>query len=140
MIFEPISCNSLHACWPVVRKGLERILAKSKVGWIPEDVYAALRNGKAMLVFGREGPHVVGFFIVEQVAEPFDITKQYLNVWCLEAEEGALRFKEEAFAEIDRIAKVQGLSTVRMRGRLGWLKRLKGYMTPVGVEFERVVP
>ena len=101
MIFEPISCNSLHACWPVVRKGLERILAKSKVGWIPEDVYAALRNGKAMLVFGREGPHVVGFFIVEQVAEPFDITKQYLNVWCLEAEEGALRFKEEAFAEID---------------------------------------
>ena len=139
MTFEPISCNSLHACWPVVRKGLERILEKSKAGWIPEDVYDKLRNGKAMLVFGREGPHVVGFFVVEQVAEPFS-GRQYLNCWALEAERGALRkFKDVAFAEIDRITKVQGLPFWRMRGRLGWLKPLRGYMTPICVEFERVV-
>lgn len=140
MTFTPIPIPALHACWPKVRKGLERIAEKGKENWLPEDVYVALRTGRATLYVADPG-----FFILEKVDEAFT-HQSVLNIWCLHAQAedgghhaGVLQFRDEAIAYIDGVAKSLGIKRIKMSGRKGWQKVLKDYFTPVRVMYERSI-
>lgn len=145
MRFEHIPAELLHDAWPKVRTGLERVALKGKENWLPEDVYTHLRTKQASLHYGFEGERRIGFFIVEPIKETFT-HETLLNVWCLFAcaEDGGnfaevLRFRDEAVAEIDRLAKSMGIKRIRLSGRKGWARVLKEQFTPLRVTYERVL-
>ncbi len=144
MKFEHISANALHSVWPWVRTGLERVLIKSPESWLPEDIYTAIRTGHAWLVIGKDGDHCVGFFVVEVIPDQFRPSLK-LNVWIAYATGAdghyaeALAYTPDVVAELDKIAKAKGVNTIRMRGRRGWERALKGYFEPVQTIYERVL-
>lgn len=146
MNFELIHPAALHGVWTFVRSGLERVKKKGKEPWLPEDVYTALRTGRATLYFGKDGPHLIGFMILEKIEEAFS-HRPVLNAWAVYAPSeqqehyaDALKFTEDCVLEMDRIAKLAGVTTIKMAGRLGWQKVLKGLFQPVRTIYERTVP
>ena len=145
MNFEPIPIKALHSVWGRVRPGLERVALKGKERYLPEDVFFALRSGRAVLHFAHDGERYAGFMVLEVYEEPFT-HENVIGVWALHAEgqEGnfadALPFRDEAIAYIDSIARSLGIKRVKMSGRKGWTKVLKDQFEPVRVMFERVVP
>lgn len=145
LTFEYIHAKNLRSVWPFVKQGLERILTKGTVSWIPEDVYATIRIGKAFLYIAKEPTRVVGFFIVERIEEPFTY-EPILNVWCAYAvgEEGenyadALDYEPQVNAEIDRLARTINTTRVRWSGRPGWARTFKAALTAKSTQYEREV-
>lgn len=121
--------------WGRVRKGLEAIIAICEEEWLPEDVYLALKTGRASLY---EFPG--GFFVVEIMQSPFN-TKRRLNVWCLfTAPMTGDEFREVLVSELERIGAQHGCCGVRfVSPRLGWGRKLKGQFQEVGVIYERKI-
>lgn len=142
MNFTHIPPKDLHTVWPKLRTGLERLCAERKTPWIPEDMYTMLRVGRAHLHAGIED-EVRGYFIVEQVEEPFS-HEQYLNVWVLfavqQGDADVLKFKDAAIAEFDRLALALGVKRIKIHGREGWKKVLQDSFNVVHVVYERVLP
>lgn len=144
MKFEPIPPKALHSVWPKIRTGLERIIIHSSEGWIPEDIYAALRNGRASLYMAFDGERYVGFYVLEIIEAPHT-GSQYLNVWAAFADgvignhADALQFTDETLAEWDRIARQHRINRIRIHGRRGWERVLKNKFTVKHVVFERTI-
>jgi hypothetical protein len=144
--FELIRQDNLRESWPAVKRGLERVLTIGKEYWLTEDVYAHLRMNLATLYLGFADDRYLGFFIAETKREPYT-NESYVNVWILFAEPqngenhaGVAEFVQETIAYIDEIARKLGVTRIRMSGREGWKRFLKGYFEPVKTEFERVLP
>jgi hypothetical protein len=138
-----IAPENLRSCWTRVKAGLERILQVSHETWIPEDVYAHLRTKLAQLYLAHDGDEYRGFIVVETKRDNFT-NELYLNVWLLYgephggehfAEVGA--FVDETIGFIDNLARSSGLRLVRMSGREGWKRFLRGNFKPVRVCYER---
>ncbi len=56
--------EELKHYWRDIKPGLEKVLLKTPTAsWIPEDVYSAIQNRKAICVLGIEEEEVVGFFV-----------------------------------------------------------------------------
>ena len=59
-----LQVDELKYYWPDIRYGLEKVLLKTPTAdWIPEDVYSAIQNKKAICVLGIDNEEVVGFFV-----------------------------------------------------------------------------
>lgn len=143
MIFRSLPPKFLHSVWDEVRQGLEAIKSEGGEGWKLEDVYAALRSDRASLFFAFENDgdaKPVGFYILEMLEAQFT-AENYICVWCLFAEKdgNALAFRDEFIAEVERIAKARGCTQIRLYGRRGWERVLKGLFEVMHVVYVRKV-
>lgn len=121
--------------WQSVRQGLEKILAICPDDWMPEDVYRALKDGRASL-YTFPG----GFFVVELMQSPFN-GKRRLNCWCMfTAPLVGESHDDILIAELERIGAQHGCNSVRfVSPRMGWGRKLKGKFEEVGVIYERKI-
>lgn len=145
MRFDLIPPDALHSVWPYVKRGLERVREVSPERWLPEDLYAHLRIGRAHLYTGWHEERYLGFFITENKRDPFT-NDAFVNVWVLFAEPqqgehfaDVGQFIKDTIAFIDTIALNAGAKWIAMDGRTGWQRMLKGYFEPVKVKYERMV-
>lgn len=118
--------------WPAVRRGLERIIAKTGCkSWIPEDVYAAVLNQQAYLFeIGT------GFAVVQVNRGP---SGPFLFVWCLYMPPGNDR--DAVVRDVDALAVQAGCDPAKTQfnsTRVGWTGFLEGYFQPVATIYERV--
>ena len=61
--------------------GIERIIAKVKPDWKPEDLYASARAGLANLYIVKRGDRKLGFFAIYRQNRPFS-GRAELFLWC----------------------------------------------------------
>lgn len=127
-----VAPEDLHAYWPVILPGIQKIKAKCDEPWIAEDVYTALRMGGSTLLYYTEAGEYIGFQVVS-VGRTAYSNKPLLNVWCGYCENAsAYEFGEQKLSEL---AKSLGISTIRMESpRRGWEAR--GW-EPVKMIYER---
>lgn len=109
-MYRLIEPTEVRNSWGFVRKGLEHILRKSPEWWIPEDVYNALVENRANLWLWLENNQVVGFVVGYVHGDTFII-------WCAY---GRLTNLEQAFAEIEALAKQQCTRITFESWRPGW--------------------
>lgn len=76
---EYIKPADLHTYWTLIRPGLEYVKSVADDGWIPEDVYSALKANTATLHIGQdEAGEYLGFVVLSLVPH-WD--GQEMNVW-----------------------------------------------------------
>lgn len=71
----------LHTLWPFLERGLIDVHRKLKTGWLPEDIYAALRSQQVNCVLARRAGHYLGFLIYNKQIRAFNFIPE-LFVWC----------------------------------------------------------
>jgi hypothetical protein len=76
---------NLRMHWPMVRAALDDMLDRHPDNWIPEDVYHAIKSGRAHLHMSGLGGYVSGFVVLEPI-EDFDGMK--LHMWIGWSKEG----------------------------------------------------
>jgi hypothetical protein len=114
-----IDPQDLHHVWPEVRKGLTQVRAKCVSDWIEEDIYAALRQGSALLYIDLPA------FVVVNVIPSYSGKKE-LFVWAAYGE--GIDPGSEYNPEVDSIA--EGLECQHVTffsSRRGWAKNRLGY-------------
>ncbi len=130
MILRHIAPADLREHWPRVRQGLQRIIDDGLgPDWIPEDVYAGLRNGGSHLAFvGDEG------FIVWQHYPGEDGRGQLFILACEGT--GMLKHYPKVYDELDDLARKIGAKRIRhISKHETWGK----YWTLLGHIYEREV-
>jgi hypothetical protein len=106
--------SALDEHWPRVRQGLERIIAKHDVSWIPEHVYRAVAMGEAWIAL------LDGGFMVFSIT-PGDDRRGLLHVWAIEGK-GYEENRAKEYAALESWCKEKGIHTIRQFGRRGWAK------------------
>ena len=133
MRFTHVTGDTLHPAWPYVRRGLEKILERCPDSWIPEDVYFAIRSGKASL-FIFPG----GFYVAEVLTDPNNGSKK-LNVWTLYTEPNQEENVRNAIIQsLDTLAAQAGCKATRfVSPRSGWGRYLASDFAEVARIYER---
>lgn len=105
--------TELHQYWELIKPGLIEI-QKSSDGWIPEDVYAALRNNQATLHldFAEE----YGGFVVLQEQVNYD--GKALHIWC--AFSRSIKPITVYIPEIELLARKIGARRITLSSRRNW--------------------
>jgi len=110
--------SELHSCWAWIRKGLEKVPHADD--WLPEDVYAALRNDTAMLFVTDTDDG----FVVINIINGYDGGKQ-MHVW-IAYNEGSILYEESD--KLDALARGFGCNSMTFfTNRKGWAKNRLGY-------------
>lgn len=74
--------EDLHHLWEIIlRRGVNDIKRTMKPSWVPEDIYAALRNGQISCVAARRGDRFLGFLLYNKQFRLFNYAPE-LFVWC----------------------------------------------------------
>lgn len=108
-----IRADQLHDYWPVVVEGLAAIKAKRHPTWIPEDVYAALKNGQAVLYMLSESAFCV-------LQKTFDHDGSRLFVWAMYGPNELAERQQEIQDWLKQKARDIGAKAVRMQSPRGW--------------------
>lgn len=109
----------LRKDWPWVRPLLDEVRRKRGSEWWPEDVYAAVTNGKAAMFVSDEPEGVICCY-PDKEAWTQEMT---LFIWLVYCVNGMERLQDEANALLNQMAKNIGAKKIVMDGRLGWQKR-----------------
>lgn len=119
MIYVPP--HEIKDTWPMVRKGLERIIEKISPDWIPEDVYMALMCGSSTLHLCYTEDEYDGFLVLTPVK---DYGQSVLFIWC------AYGKAKNHMDEIKEIARQIGAKKIRFASpRKGLSKRYRPITT-----------
>ena len=110
-MYRLVNPHELRQSWSFVRNGLEAILRKSPEPWIPEDVYAAISNGKCTLWLAIEQDKAVGFVIAYISGDNF-------HVWCAWGNLGGNL--KAYFQDLEDIARQQCKRITFESWRPGW--------------------
>lgn len=127
----------LHAAWALAKPGLERVRIKANASWLCEDVFAAIRTGRATLHMGYLDEQYVGCVVLTINMDPFSNERSVL-VWALYTGGGQDRDKPEpglipvndailhyGLADVKEIARKAGINKIRFHSpRAGWIRRL----------------
>ena len=107
--------SKVREVWPVVREGLEAVLARRKHRWIPEDVFLALNTGQAFLYMIADR----GFIIAKSFADDDGLA---LFIWVLYARPGTLKeCRDEVLSDLENLARRIGAKRIRhYSSRKGW--------------------
>jgi len=120
--------DELHAVWPLIKDGLEKVKARCHEVWIAEDVYASIKTGASTLHLKDDG------FLVLTPTRQAHTGKPVLHVWIAYS---AGSNQEEGETYLDRIAKQYGFQLITMKSpRRGWERR--GWF-PACIEYQREV-
>ena len=131
MILSPV--DSAHFLWPRIEASLNRVIEKTGERWTPSYVLKQIQEGKAGLFrFHEDGKHIA-YLLCERL-EGYEVT---LNLWVLEGDGLSRARIREGVRLIDGLAKAVGASAVKLTGRGGWERALRGYFKPVATVYER---
>lgn len=104
--FTLVNPEYLHDVWSWVRPRLERVIEKNEeTGWLPEDVYAAIKSGSATLATIGEDDGIV--VLQRQVRHLGPV----LFVWVLEGDNLMPQW-QRILDELRRIARVAGAKKI----------------------------
>lgn len=78
-LFE-LKPDQLHQWWPLLKRGLDEIKRKIGPDYIPEDIYAALRNGQTSCVIAQRSSRPLGFVVYYKQLRPFSARPE-LFIW-----------------------------------------------------------
>ena len=131
--FVLVDPNELHDVWPLVKKGLDRIIRKIRPDWIAEDVYSALKAGTSGLHLGYEGDEYEGFVVLTPST---DFDGRILFVWAAYSPRSADTI-EKYWPFIRDIATKSGSKKVRFASPREGFK--KSSFTPVTTIYEKEV-
>ena len=117
--------NDLWRVWQQIRPGIEEILEELNKEclnelWLPEDVYASIKKGESVLLFGEEG------FVVFQIqADNYTQTKKFF-VWLGCSFDPSTNVLETAHQQLLDIAKQYQCQLMEFKSsRRGWHRRAK---------------
>jgi hypothetical protein len=106
-----------RSLWPWVSDGLWDIIERTNPTWIPEDVYAELKAGSAVLMT-IDGER--GFVIVKRLQ---DYDGPSLFLWVMWGPGELARMYDGIMDELDNLARAAGCERIRMMSpRKGWHK------------------
>jgi hypothetical protein len=108
-----VRADQLHQYWPRIVSGLVEIKAKRHPTWIPEDIYAALKNGSAVLFMLSE----TAFAVLQKT---FDHDGPRLFVWALYGPNELADRQQEIQQWLKQKARDIGAKAVRMQSPRGW--------------------
>lgn len=110
-----IHASKVREVWPVVKEGLEAMLKRYKVRWIPEDIFLACVTGQAFLYMIKD----VGFLVAKNFVDPDGLA---LFVWVIYGKPGALKaHRVELLADLDELARKIGAKRIKHYSqRRGW--------------------
>ena len=113
----PVSPAGLAAAWPRVRPGLDSM--DKGDGWIPEDLYMALKNNAATLYMVTIDGKEHGFLVLRLIND-FDGPR--LHIWVLYSQ-SKVNLMAEFSDELDAIGKSNNAIRLTFSStRLGWAK------------------
>ena len=124
--------DQLRALWPLVLPHIIKVRELCGEPWLPEDVYADLRNGTAWLLVRGELPNLTAVLVLKVEANNYNNERELL-LWIASTSEG--RDVLEHLPQVDQMARQAGCNRVTFSStRRGWLRRAVFY----GFEIERV--
>ena len=119
MILHYIPKDKLREHWDYVKHGLELVRAKGHTSWIVEDVYCDCYENRSMLFIGMIDNKAVGFVVLQPLGDT-------LHVWASWSTINVITLFQQAFQEIQAIAKQGGKSKVTFNSqRKGWERRAR---------------
>lgn len=115
-----IAQDDLHAFWPLVKRGVETVAERGSDGWLPEDVYVALRQGVSLLYVGFIDQYYVGFAVLTPAV---GWNGPLLHLWLVYSR-GERDTLETFLPDLLAIAHERGAKRITMSSpRKGWEKR-----------------
>jgi hypothetical protein len=133
-----VNSGELHSWWPLVRPGLERVRIKAGTTWLCEDIYCAVRTGRATMYVGYIDRHYAGVLVLAINVDPFTAEKSLL-IWAVYTRHPlAVKY---GMADVRKIAAGAGLRKVVFYSpRRGWSRRLadEGFKV-TEMKFERML-
>lgn len=121
-----IAPEHLQQAWPRIISGLLKVQEHSESHWIPEDVYACLKSGRATLHLTEVDGQSCGFVILEPV-QNYD--GKELHLWCVYNDS-----QHDVFSiftpEIDKMGRAIGAKRLTFWSPRKWDKKVK----PLGFE------
>jgi hypothetical protein len=110
----------LSQYWPLVKRGVETVAERGSDGWLPEDVYMALKQGISLLYIAFVSQYYVGFLVVTPAA---GWSGPQLHVWLL-FNRGARDVLATFLPDLVALAKERGAQRITMSSpRKGWERR-----------------
>lgn len=100
--------------WSEIKEGLEIVRKYTNEPWIPEDVYAEIKNGAATLHMDKDG----GGFVVLQKQSQYDGIS--LHIWC--AYSKSIKPLEVYIQEIEQMARNIGAKRLTLSSKRNWQK------------------
>ena len=121
--FEAIPTEDVRAAYTNIEADLRTVMRKSYSDWIPADVYASLREGKAELVVAYKKEQYAGFLALSMLND-FSGEKK-LFIWVAYANP-KYNIVAETFKFLDNIAENSNLIAIEFdSSRSGWMRTAK---------------
>ncbi len=114
-MLKPVSQQEIAGCWTWVKAGLEKLIAKTRDDWKPEDVYHELKSGVSFLYLIED----VGFIVLQKWANYHDGARLFVRAIWAEPNSLAPR-RDELYDELKAIARQQGCVAMRMTSPRRW--------------------
>lgn len=136
MVLRPMPFAEVRVKWSAIRVGLEHCRARTAERWMPEDIYATLRDGSSGCYAISKGERDVGFLVAQRHVDP---DGPVLFVWAISTERGSVIAEREAlWQEILGLAAHIGAKRIRMESpRKGW--EWVDFFVPVRVVYEHEI-
>lgn len=117
--FIEVKAPAIRECWEFVRDGLNRIIARTRDDWIPEDVYSEVRAGSSALFLIYDDDQRIGFIVAQ--AWPTYHNGARLFVRALWVRPGSLRAHQQQIEDWLRdCARKFGAVAIRMTSPRRW--------------------
>lgn len=126
--------QDLHDYWPIVKPGVEAVSSVCVDGWIPEDIYSAVRTGTSTLHVAFVDKTYAGFCVLTVLQS---YSQKALHIWCAFGVKG-MNVVERFEGELIKIALNVGCRKLTfLSPRKGWAKRYKAVQTVYEKELVR---
>ena len=120
-----IQPKDIKSVWGFVKPNLYTILEKSPENWIPEDIYAAIVTGQAILCISTSKTEPNGFVvgrIIDRQVNTIEKDIDTLHIWVGYA--NTMLREQEQWKLIEQIAKEQNCKRISFETwRKGWSKK-----------------
>lgn len=121
ILVEPAA---LRAHWPNISASLEAIQAKAPEDWIREDVYLAIKTGRAACIAALDDGGYAGVMVLTERVAEFSGEKS-LHVWIAHNRRDGDIF-QAGLAQLRQMAAQSGAKKITFGSpRVGWAKRHK---------------
>lgn len=115
----PVNPVDLQSHWEEIRAGLLVVQKKASDGWIPEDIYHAIKACTSFLYLAYVDQEYVGFIVVTPM-QCFDMKK--LHIWCA-YNCGGKNVLEQTYPELEKLARGIGAKKVTFASPRNWERR-----------------
>ncbi len=116
--------SDLHIWWHLVRPGLEILAGKASDGWIPEDIYAALKAGGSFLHICTDDGAFAGFVVLTPIQ---GFKEKRCHIWAAYSTNPKSDAVEAYLGDIERVGEQMGARKITFSSPRRWDRRLEKY-------------